>query len=189
MSMVVGFESRHLELQDRAAVIAVTRIGRWVANPAHGAPEHRALTPRSGRSPGPGPDDSPIAVREIRGPRTIDRQFIARDGSRSVLHEDPEIRTDRVARCAPIPITLEMPMPSPDCPASPEANDVASEGLDPVMAPRPDVDPAAVLRFARELGRLLGDHLARAGFPADESTDPTTRPSHPRHQRDPCQGG
>jgi hypothetical protein len=58
-------------------------------------------------------------------------------------------------------------------------------GAEPVAPRRPHPDPGPVLRFARELGRLLGDHLARAGFPPDEPMAPTARPAYHRCRRDP----
>jgi hypothetical protein len=64
-------------------------------------------------------------------------------------------------------------MRQPDCPDSFNATDEPrSERADAVGALRLDLDPGLVLRFAKELGRLLGDHLARAGFPPDEPTSP-----------------
>jgi hypothetical protein len=59
------------------------------------------------------------------------------------------------------------------------------EHHDAVAARTLDLDPGPVLRFAQELGRLLGEHLARAGFPLDEPANPQAVPPRPRRRPDP----
>jgi hypothetical protein len=59
-----------------------------------------------------------------------------------------------------------------------------SEPLDPVATRSLDLDPGPVLCFARELGRLLGKHLARTGFPADEPAAPKAIPTRRRRRLD-----
>jgi hypothetical protein len=59
------------------------------------------------------------------------------------------------------------------------------EHVGAVGAPTHDVDPGPVLRFAQELGRLLGAHLARAGIPAGDPANPQVVPPRARRHRDP----
>lgn len=74
----------------------------------------------------------------------------------------------------------------PDCPGTFEGtHEPGTERPDDDAARRLDLDPGPVLRFAQELGRLLGDHLARAGFPSDAPTAQNAVPPHPRRRRDP----
>jgi hypothetical protein len=76
-------------------------------------------------------------------------------------------------------------MRQPDRPDSFEATDEpSSERADAVGARGLDLDPGLVLRFARELGRLLGDHLARAGFSPDGPPSPQAVPPPSRRRRD-----
>jgi hypothetical protein len=53
---------------------------------------------------------------------------------------------------------------------------------DPGAARTLDLDPGPVLRFAQELGRLLGEHWARAGFPPDEAAAPRATAPNPRRR-------
>ena len=71
-------------------------------------------------------------------------------------------------------------MQQPDYPSSPSAGAPPNvEHPHAVAARTHDVEPGPVLRFAQELGRLLGAHLARAGFRPDGPANPQAVP--PRH--------
>ncbi len=58
------------------------------------------------------------------------------------------------------------------------------EHPDAIAARTLDLDPGPVLRFAQELGRLLGKHLARVGFRPDEPANPQAVPPRPRRRPD-----
>jgi hypothetical protein len=77
-------------------------------------------------------------------------------------------------------------MPRSDPPHRLEATEEPeTECADPVAGRRLDLDHGPVLRFAEALGRLLGDHLARAGFPPDDPTAPKAVPPQRRRRRGP----
>ena len=83
-------------------------------------------------------------------------------------------------------LTKEITMPRPLDPGSPGPTEGPTAGrTGPVAVHGPGPDPGPVLGFARELGRLLGVHLARVGFPAVALPDPEPLSSRSRRRRDP----
>jgi hypothetical protein len=71
-------------------------------------------------------------------------------------------------------------MRQPDSPDPFGATAGGSERPDPVATRALDLDPGPILRFAQELGRLLGQHLARAGFPPEDPEAARAVPTRPR---------